>query len=194
MKSRNGSLRENVRLIQTKVLRFSKDATHGRSNDANTGDLKPCRIVKKAPMTEAVAAAVALGTILTFLAGSIVNVALPHMQRSFGVGVDRISWVVTGYLAAVRMNPTSGWTAVRIGRRRYLLISVVLFVAASALCGSPRASARWFDPGAVSAGNSPKVSYRLHICCSQWHSVDAAQRILRDVSWMRSIQNTSLGV
>src|SRR5207244_6384845 len=83
-----------------------------------------------------VAAAVLLGAILTILDGSIVNVALPYMQRSFGVGVDRISWVVTSYLAAVSvMIPMSGWTAVRIGRRRYLLISVVLFVAASALCG-----------------------------------------------------------
>jgi DHA2 family multidrug resistance protein len=83
-----------------------------------------------------VAAAVLLGAILTILDGSIVNVALPYMQRSFGVGVDRISWVVTSYLAAVSvMIPMSGWIAVRIGRRRYLLISVVLFVAASALCG-----------------------------------------------------------
>ena len=83
-----------------------------------------------------VAAAVLLGAILTILDGSIINVALPYMQRSFGVGVDRISWVVTSYLAAVSvMIPMSGWIAVRIGRRRYLLISVVLFVAASALCG-----------------------------------------------------------
>src|SRR5260370_4998075 len=83
-----------------------------------------------------VAAAVLLGAILTILDGSIVNVALPYMQRSLGVGVDRISWVVTCYLAAVSvMIPMSGWIAVRIGRRRYLLISVVLFVAASALCG-----------------------------------------------------------
>ncbi len=83
-----------------------------------------------------VAAAVLLGAILTILDGSIVNVALPYMQRSFGVGVDRISWVVTSYLAAVSvMIPMSGWIAVRIGRRRYLLISVVLFVTASALCG-----------------------------------------------------------
>ena len=83
-----------------------------------------------------VAAAVLLGAILTILDGSIVNVALPYMQTSFGVGVDRISWVVTSYLAAVSvMIPMSGWIAVRIGRRRYLLISVVLFVIASAMCG-----------------------------------------------------------
>src|SRR5271163_2570746 len=83
-----------------------------------------------------VAAAVMLGAILTLLDGSIVNVALPYMQRSFGVGVDRITWVVTSYLAAVSvMIPMSGWLAVRVGRRRYMLISVVLFVTASALCG-----------------------------------------------------------
>ena len=83
-----------------------------------------------------VAAAVLLGAILTIMDGSIVNVALPYMQRSFGVGVDRISWVVTSYLAAVSvMIPMSGWIAVRMGRRRYLLLSVVLFVASSALCG-----------------------------------------------------------
>lgn len=83
-----------------------------------------------------VAAAVLLGGILTILDGSIVNVALPYMQRSFGVGVDRISWVVTSYLAAVSvMIPMSGWIATRIGRRRYLLISIMLFVASSALCG-----------------------------------------------------------
>jgi MFS transporter, DHA2 family, multidrug resistance protein len=86
-----------------------------------------------------VAAAVLLGAILTLLDGSIVNVALPYMQRSFSVGVERISWVVTSYLAAVSvMIPMSGWLAVRIGRRRYLLISVVTFVAASALCGIAR--------------------------------------------------------
>ncbi len=86
-----------------------------------------------------VAGAVLLGAILTLLDGSIVNVALPYMQRSFSVGVERISWVVTSYLAAVSvMIPMSGWLAVRIGRRRYLLISVVTFVAASALCGIAR--------------------------------------------------------
>jgi MFS transporter, DHA2 family, multidrug resistance protein len=86
-----------------------------------------------------VAAAVLLGAILTLLDGSIVNVALPYMQRSFSVGVERISWIVTSYLAAVSvMIPMSGWLAVRIGRRRYLLISVVTFVTASALCGIAR--------------------------------------------------------
>src|SRR5216684_2947889 len=83
-----------------------------------------------------VAASVMLGAILTNLDASIVNVALPYMQKSFGVGVDRITWVVTSYLVAVSvMLPMTGWTAARVGRKRYLVTSVVLFVIASTMCG-----------------------------------------------------------
>jgi MFS transporter, DHA2 family, multidrug resistance protein len=86
-----------------------------------------------------VAAAVLLGAILQILDSSIVNVALPYMQSSFGVGVERVTWVVTSYLVAVSiMVPMTGWAAVRIGRKRYFLASVVLFVVSSALCGVSR--------------------------------------------------------
>jgi DHA2 family multidrug resistance protein len=83
-----------------------------------------------------IAGALILGSILTGLDMSIVNVALPYMQGSFHVGVDRISWVVTSYFAAVGMVlPLTGWIAVRVGRKRYLLASVLTFVIASAFCG-----------------------------------------------------------
>ena len=83
-----------------------------------------------------IAGALILGQILTGLDMSIVNVALPYMQSSFHVGIDRISWVVTSYFAAVGMIlPLTGWIAVRVGRKRYLLGSVLTFVIASALCG-----------------------------------------------------------
>jgi MFS transporter, DHA2 family, multidrug resistance protein len=86
-----------------------------------------------------IAGALILGSILTGLDMSIVNVALPYMQHSFGVGVDRISWVVTSYFAAVGMVlPLTGWIAIRAGRKRYLLASVSTFVMASALCGLAR--------------------------------------------------------
>ena len=83
-----------------------------------------------------VAASVMLGGFLTNLDTSIVNVALPYIQKSFGVGVDRSTWVVTSYLVAVSvMLPMAGWTAARVGRKRYFVTSVVLFVIASAMCG-----------------------------------------------------------
>jgi len=86
-----------------------------------------------------VAIAVMMGTTLEVLDTSIVNVALPHLQGSFSATVDEISWVLTSYLVANGvMIPMTGWIAARFGRKRYFMFSVLVFVAASALCGAAR--------------------------------------------------------
>ena len=79
---------------------------------------------------------VMLGTILEVLDSSIVNVSLPHMQGSFSASVDEIAWVVTSYLVSAGITiPMTGWIAARFGRKRYLMFSIITFIAASALCG-----------------------------------------------------------
>jgi MFS transporter, DHA2 family, multidrug resistance protein len=84
-----------------------------------------------------VALAVMLGTTLEVLDTSIVNVSLPHMQGSFSASVDEIAWVLTSYLVANGiMIPMTGWISSRFGRKRYFMISVAVFVIASALCGA----------------------------------------------------------
>src|SRR6202790_685687 len=84
-----------------------------------------------------VAIAVMLGTTLEVLDGSIVNVSLPHMQGTFSASVDEIAWVLTSYLVANGiMLPMTGWISARFGRKRYFLLSMGIFVAASALCGA----------------------------------------------------------
>src|ERR1700724_3334834 len=84
-----------------------------------------------------IAVAVMLGTTLEVLDSSIVNVSLPHMQGTFSASVDEIAWVLTSYLVANGiMIPMTGWISSRIGRKRYFLISVFLFVVASGLCGA----------------------------------------------------------
>src|ERR1700730_4127012 len=81
-----------------------------------------------------VAAAVKVGAFLQVLDSTVVNVALPHMQGSFAASVDEITWVVTSYLVATSvMVPLTGWLAARFGRKRYFLISIAMFVGASAL-------------------------------------------------------------
>jgi DHA2 family multidrug resistance protein len=86
-----------------------------------------------------VAIAVMLGTTLEVLDTSIINVALPHMQGTFSASVDEIAWVLTSYLVANGvMIPMTGWISSRFGRKRYFLLSVFVFVAASALCGAAR--------------------------------------------------------
>jgi MFS transporter, DHA2 family, multidrug resistance protein len=84
-----------------------------------------------------VALAVMLGTTLEVLDTSIINVALPHMQGTFSASVDEIAWVLTSYLVANGvMIPMTGWISSRFGRKRYFLMSMFIFVAASALCGA----------------------------------------------------------
>src|SRR5579885_1774155 len=81
-----------------------------------------------------VAIAVMLGATLEVLDTSIVNVCLPHMQGSFSASVDEVSWVLTSYIVANGiMIPLTGWISARFGRKRYFLVSVVVFVIASAL-------------------------------------------------------------
>src|ERR1035438_5011535 len=76
-----------------------------------------------------VALAVMLGATLEVLDTSIVNVALPHMQGSFSASVDEITWVLTSYLVANGiMIPLTGWISSRFGRKRYFLMSALLFV------------------------------------------------------------------
>jgi len=84
-----------------------------------------------------IALAVMLGTTLEVLDTSIINVALPHMQGTFSASVDEIAWVLTSYLVANGvMIPMTGWISSRFGRKRYFLLSMGVFVGASALCGA----------------------------------------------------------
>jgi MFS transporter, DHA2 family, multidrug resistance protein len=76
------------------------------------------------------------GALMAFIDISIVNVALSDMRASFGTPLDQIGWVSTGYMMAnIVVIPMTGWFQRRFGFRRYFAGSVLLFAAASALCG-----------------------------------------------------------
>jgi DHA2 family multidrug resistance protein len=90
-----------------------------------------------------VAMAVMLGATLEVLDTSIVNVSLPHMQGSFSASVDEITWVLTSYIVANGiMIPLTAWISTRLGRKRYFISSVVLFVIASGACGAAQSLAQ----------------------------------------------------
>jgi len=83
-----------------------------------------------------VALPVMLAALTAVLDGSIVNVALPNMQSSFGAGVDEIDWIITGYLiSSVIIIPATGWLSGIFGLRRYFIASQIAFLAGSVLCG-----------------------------------------------------------
>ncbi len=67
---------------------------------------------------------------------SIVNVAIPSMQKDFGVTTDQIQWVSTAYsLALGVIVPASAWLGERLGLGRAYVVSLVAFGLGSALCG-----------------------------------------------------------
>src|SRR5215472_17128148 len=80
--------------------------------------------------------AVMAATVIQVLDTTIVNVALPHMAGELSATTDQISWVLTSYIVAASIvMPMTGFLADRMGRRKYLLVSILGFVIASALCG-----------------------------------------------------------
>jgi DHA2 family multidrug resistance protein len=76
------------------------------------------------------------GALMAMIDITIVNVALNDIRASFGTPIDEIGWVSTGYMMAnIVVIPMTGWFQRRFGYRRYFAGSIVLFTAASALCG-----------------------------------------------------------
>ncbi len=79
---------------------------------------------------------VMLGTVMSALDSSIVNVSLPNMMASFGASIDDIEWVVTGYMLAFStFMPLTAWLRDRLGYRVLYIASLVVFTVGSLLCG-----------------------------------------------------------
>src|SRR5947209_17590418 len=80
---------------------------------------------------------VMMAVLLQVLDTTIANVALPHMQASLSATQDTINWVLTSYIVASAIAlPISGWLADRVGRKRLLLISVVVVPVATVLAAT----------------------------------------------------------
>ncbi|APR80257.1 Drug resistance transporter EmrB/QacA subfamily protein [Minicystis rosea] len=80
--------------------------------------------------------AVMCAALMALLDISIVNVALSDIRASFGTPMDQIGWVSTGYMMAnVVVIPMTGFLQRRFGYKRYFAASILIFTAASLLCG-----------------------------------------------------------
>ena len=78
---------------------------------------------------------VMLALLLAALDQTIVGTALPRIVAELN-GLDRYSWLITGYLvASTVVIPISGKLGDLFGRKPFLIAGMVGFVAASALCG-----------------------------------------------------------
>src|SRR5512147_411349 len=83
-----------------------------------------------------ITAVVMTAALMAMIDITIVNVALNDIRASFATPLDQIGWVSTGYMMAnIVVIPMTGWFQRRFGFKKYFAASVVLFTAASALCG-----------------------------------------------------------
>jgi DHA2 family multidrug resistance protein len=82
------------------------------------------------------ALALALGTFMQVLDTTIANVSLTTIAGNLGVSADNSTWVITAFAVANGVTvPLTGWFMGRFGVVRTFVVSVLLFTAASLLCG-----------------------------------------------------------
>jgi EmrB/QacA subfamily drug resistance transporter len=80
--------------------------------------------------------AVSFGLFMIMLDNTVVNVALPSIQRDLGVGLSELEWIVTGYaLTFAAFMLIGGKVADAYGRRLIFVIGIAVFTLASLWCG-----------------------------------------------------------
>ena len=83
-----------------------------------------------------------VGMLMIVLDATIVNVALPTIQRDLGFSQSSLAWVVNAYLIAFGgLLLLAGRVGDLIGRRRVFMVGLAVFVAASLLCGLAQSQA-----------------------------------------------------
>src|SRR6266849_4080775 len=105
---------------------------------------------------------------MVFIDGTVVNVALPALQRALGATLGDAQWIVEAYelmLAALLL--VGGAAGDRFGRRRVFAIGVAVFTVASVACGlSDRVGALIAGRSLQGVGVAPgrgRLSYRPRV-------------------------------
>jgi EmrB/QacA subfamily drug resistance transporter len=81
-------------------------------------------------------AAVSFGLFMIMLDNTVVNVALPAIQRDLGADLAGLQWIVTGYaLAFAALMLIGGKVADAYGRRLVFVVGIAVFTLASLACG-----------------------------------------------------------
>jgi DHA2 family multidrug resistance protein len=105
----------------------------------STAALAPAKPAEQQDNKWLVSMAVIFGVLMSAIDTSVVNVALPNIQGNVGATQQEITWISTGYMiSVVILMPLTHWLSVRFGRKKVYLTSLVLFTAASFMCGCSR--------------------------------------------------------
>jgi EmrB/QacA subfamily drug resistance transporter len=95
-----------------------------------------CRVPCAESARPYVLATAVLGSSMAFIDGTVLNVALPAIQRGLGASVAEMQWIVNAYMLLLgALLLIGGAAGDRFGRKRVFAQGVVLFAVASAVCG-----------------------------------------------------------
>jgi EmrB/QacA subfamily drug resistance transporter len=79
---------------------------------------------------------ISIATVAVLLAMTTPGVAVVDLQRVFRAPLTDVQWILSAYLLGLATTiPMSGWASDRFGARNVFLLSLALFIAATALCG-----------------------------------------------------------
>src|ERR671930_2123663 len=114
---------------------------------------------------------VCVATFMLLLDITIVNVALPDIERSLGASFDQLQWVVDAYaLMLASLLLTAGSLADLFGRRIVFAIGLALFSVASLLCGlAPGPTELDLARGAQGIGGAVMFATSLALLAQEFH-------------------------
>ena len=120
-----------------------------------------------------------LGSSLSFIDGTVVNVALPTIQRELGATVADVQWIVEAYalfLSALLL--VGGSLGDRLGRRRIFSLGIVIFTLASVGCGfAPNTTVLIFARALQGIGGALLVPGNLAIISASFSGKERGQAI-----------------
>src|SRR5690348_1556595 len=102
------------------------------------------------------------GMLMIVLDATVVNVALPSIQRDLGFSQSGLAWVINAYLIAFGgLLLLAGRLGDLVGRKRVFLVGLAIFIGASLLCGlsftQPMLIAARFVQGVGGAASSAVI-------------------------------------
>jgi EmrB/QacA subfamily drug resistance transporter len=105
------------------------------NDSGNPGADMPSRLMTAENRKWWTLGAVSFGLFMIMLDNTVVNVALPTIQRDLGAGLSELEWIVSGYaLTFAALMLTGGKLADLLGRRRVFVSGLAIFAGSSLAC------------------------------------------------------------
>ncbi|HLW96997.1 MAG TPA: MFS transporter [Solirubrobacteraceae bacterium] len=124
-------------------------------------------------------AAVCAATFMLLVDITIVQVALPRIQRDLHASLTSLQWVIDAYaLALAALILSSGSLADRFGRKRVFMVGIAVFTAGSVLCGLARSADFLIAARAIQGvGGAAMFATSLALIGQEFHGAERATAI-----------------